>query len=79
MTAQMINDDHGQVTTSSPRRKPPRLCRNAEECFAAGLADAANDPPLTDSQRTRIAALLGPSIRAQVEATAASQQHNDAA
>ncbi|MEU8199553.1 hypothetical protein AB0C10_37790 [Microbispora amethystogenes] len=70
MTAQTINVDHGQVTTTSPQRKPSRLCRTPEECFAAGLADAANDPPLTESQRTRIAALLGPSIRAQVEAEA---------
>jgi len=77
MTAQTINDDHGKVTTTSPQRKPPRLCRTPDECFAAGLADAAGDPPLTDSQRTRIAALLGPEIRAMVETT--TVERSDAA
>lgn len=79
MTAQTINDDHGQVTTPSPQRKPPRLCRTPDECFAAGLADAANDPPLTESQRTRIAALLGPTIRELVEAESFTAERSDAA
>ncbi len=67
MSAQTINGDHGKVTTTSPQSKPPRLCRTPEECFAAGLADGAGDPPLTPEQRTRLAALLGPTIRELIE------------
>ncbi|MGJ6968790.1 hypothetical protein ACSDR0_43500 [Streptosporangium sp. G11] len=49
----------------------PGICRTAEECFRAGWDDGANDPPLTPAQRTRLAALLGPYIRASTAAKAA--------
>lgn len=71
MSAQKINPDRSQVTTKSPQRKPARLCRTPQECFQAGWEDGKNDPPLTPSQRTRIAALLGPSIRRSVAAAEA--------
>ncbi len=45
---------------------PRRLCRTPEEIWQAGWEDGANDPPLTPAQRTRIAALLGPYIRASI-------------
>lgn len=35
-----------------------RRCRTAAECFQAGWNDGADDPPLTDRQRTQVAALL---------------------
>lgn len=40
-----------------------RICRTAEDAFMAGWQDGADDPPLTEEQRTRIAALLAPHIR----------------
>lgn len=73
MAAIVINTDHGLATGLSPQRKPARLCRTPEECFEAGLADAAGDPPLTPAQRTRLAALLGPTIRALVETETAER------
>lgn len=79
MSAQTINDDHGKVTTTSPQRKPARLCRTPEECFQAGIEDGAGDPPLTPEQRTRIAALLGPTIRELVETGTAAVERSDAA
>lgn len=48
-----------------------RICRTAEECFQAGWDDAADAPPLTDVQRTRLAVLLGPYIRASIAAETA--------
>lgn len=42
-----------------------RLCRTAEECFQAGWDAAADHPPMTQAQRDRLAALLGPSFRAR--------------
>ncbi|MDX3109564.1 hypothetical protein [Nonomuraea angiospora] len=45
-----------------------RICRTPADAFAAGWADGADDPPLTDEQRTRLAALLAPYIRPAQEA-----------
>ncbi|WP_158578434.1 hypothetical protein [Spongiactinospora rosea] len=42
---------------------PSRICRTPAEAYAAGWEDGAHDPPLTDEQRTRVAALLAPYIR----------------
>lgn len=52
--------------------KNPRICRTAEECFAAGWEATADWPPLTPAQVTRIAALIGPYIRASIAAEAAN-------
>ena len=46
--------------------KPRRLCRTPEESFQAGWDDGADEPPLTNEQILRLAALLGPYIRQQV-------------
>lgn len=43
--------------------RPPRLCLTADEIWQAGLADAANDPPLTQAQIDHIAALWRPYLR----------------
>jgi hypothetical protein len=40
-----------------------RICRTPAEAFAAGWEDGADDPPLTEEQRTRLAALLAPYVR----------------
>ena len=56
------------ATTS---KRPPRLCRTPEECFAAGQADAADDPPLTRAQIDKLAVLWRPTfarLRAEAEA-----------
>lgn len=45
-----------------------RICRTAEEAFRAGWDDGAEDPPLTDRQRTLIAALLAPHINPAAKA-----------
>jgi hypothetical protein len=34
-------------------------CRTPEEAFAAGQADSANDPPLTQEKADLIAVILG--------------------
>lgn len=57
---------------------PRRMCRTPDEAFQAGWDDAANDPPLTPAQRTLIAGLLGPSIRAHIAAEA-GDRHNEVA
>ncbi len=66
MVTRTINHDRDQVTTSSPRRKPARLCRTPQEIAQAGWDDGADDPPLTDAQVTRLAALLAPYIPPRV-------------
>ncbi len=48
-----------QMESAAPSRGP-RFCRTPEESFQAGWDDGADDPPLTDAQRTQLAALLGP-------------------
>lgn len=48
---------------------PRRLCRTPDEIFQAGWDDGAQDAPLSPSERTRIAALLAPHIRAAVTAS----------
>ena len=35
-------------------------CRSPAEAIAAGLADSANDPPLTQAQADDIAVILAP-------------------
>ncbi|MEV1245183.1 hypothetical protein [Nonomuraea sp. NPDC049750] len=45
-----------------------RICRTPEDAFVAGWEDGASDPPLTDEQRTRLAALLAPYVRLTQEA-----------
>lgn len=45
-----------------------KICRTPEDAFAAGWDDGANDPPLTDRQRTHLAALLAPHIRPAAKA-----------
>lgn len=45
-----------------------RVCRTPADAFAAGWEAGADDPPLTDEQRVRLAALLGPYIRPAAEA-----------
>jgi hypothetical protein len=62
MRSSAINRRGRQVSEPAPRR----ICRTAQECFQAGWDDGANDPPLTPAQVTRLAALLGPSIRQAV-------------
>lgn len=54
--------------------KPRRICRTPQECFEAGLEAGASLPPLTPAQVTRIAALLGPYIRASIAADAAEAE-----
>lgn len=45
----------------SDRAAKPRLCRTADEAFAAGWDDSAQrDRPLSDAEITRIAALWRP-------------------
>ncbi|NAS22440.1 hypothetical protein GT755_12185 [Herbidospora sp. NEAU-GS84] len=48
---------------------PRRLCRTPDEIFQAGWDDGMTDPPLTPEQRTRIAALLAPHVRAAIAAS----------
>lgn len=43
--------------------RPPRLCHTPDEIWAAGLADAKSDPPLSQAQIDRIAALWRPYLR----------------
>jgi hypothetical protein len=38
----------------------PRVCRTIDECWEAGRADGAGDPPFTQEQADRIAAILAP-------------------
>lgn len=45
------------------------LCRNLTEVFAAADADSVNDPPLTQAQADRIAAILAPHLRVLEAAT----------
>ena len=51
------------------------LCRSLAEIEAAAWADAAGDPPLTQAQANRIAAILAPHLprmrRAQTASSAA--------
>lgn len=47
------------------------ICRTPEECLQAGREATVNFPPLTEAQVTRVAALLGPYIRASIAADAA--------
>lgn len=65
MTAAPINGSSGQVRATCPEVTPTprRICRTLEEIAQAGWDDAANDPPLTPRQVTRIALLLGPYVR----------------
>lgn len=51
----------------------PRFCRTPEESFQAGWEDGANLPPLTPAQVTYLAALLGPYIRASLDAEIAKE------
>ncbi|MFN2636807.1 MAG: hypothetical protein ABR585_07270 [Gemmatimonadaceae bacterium] len=51
----------------------PRICRTPEEVFAAGREATANFPPLTPAQVIRVAALLGPYLRASLDAKIAKQ------
>lgn len=44
-----------------------RICRTAEEAFHAGWQDGEQDPPLTEQQILRLAALLGRHIRPAVQ------------
>lgn len=46
-----------------PKSKAVRICRTPEEAFRAGWQDAEQDPPLTEQQVYRLAALLTPHIR----------------
>jgi hypothetical protein len=39
---------------------PPVVCRTLDEITAAGARDALNDPPLTQAQADRVAAILAP-------------------
>lgn len=69
MNGEAINGNGGQVRATYPKVTPPagrprRICRTPQEAFQAGWDDGADDPPLTPDQVTRLAALLGPSIRA---------------
>lgn len=78
MSAHEINQADAAVTGVYPEvTSGRRICRTPDEAFMAGMADAANDPPLTPAQRDRIAALLGPSIREFIAAQAA--ERSDAA
>lgn len=49
-----------------------QLCSTAEECFAAGWDDGADDEPLTQQEIERLAVLHAPYLRMKVEASAAS-------
>ncbi|WP_204042698.1 hypothetical protein [Acrocarpospora phusangensis] len=57
--------------------RPPRLCMTTEEICRAGREDGAADAPLTDEERIRLVALLGPYIRASL-AKRAVQRSNAA-
>lgn len=50
--------------------RPERLCRTPAEAFAAGWEDGEDDQPLTQLELERLAALHGPFLRQQAEATA---------
>lgn len=41
----------------------PRICRTLDETWAAGLADAAEDPPLSQATADRVAVILAPYFR----------------
>ena len=43
-------------------------CRSADEAFAAGQADADDDPPLTQDQADDVAVILAPTQKAAEEA-----------
>lgn len=51
--------------------KTTRICRTPDEVFSAGWEAAVNLPPLSPAQRTRIAALIGPYLRASIPAAVA--------
>lgn len=73
MIPEKINPIGEQVRTPSPAGDATRrrICRTAEEIAQAGWDAAADHPPLTPEQITRIAALIGPHIRASIAAAEA--------
>jgi hypothetical protein len=77
MTAGKINQASNQVreVAPSPAKPTRRICRTPEEAFQAGWEAGADYPPLTPAQVAKVAALLGPSIRAHL----AEKQHGSAA
>jgi hypothetical protein len=54
---------YGKARLGAAGRGRQEICTTPQQAFEAGWRDGEHDPPLTEEQCTRLAALLAPYIR----------------